>query len=185
MEQARQPTYSAAARGLHWITVGFVTLLIPVGVYMAYRGGTLDIWDGVTNNLYSAHKLAGFTLLWIIVARLVYRLVKGAPADEPTLEPWQKGIAHATHWGLYALLLAVPLAGWVGVSLYPSLGIFDLFSLPGIVSPNQPSAGTALMVHKLLGWGLGFLIVAHLLGVLYHAVIRKDGVLRRMMPKRG
>jgi cytochrome b561 len=185
MEPKTQLVYNATARGFHWITVAFVILLVPVGVYMAYRGGTLNIWDGVTNNLYSAHKLAGFTLLWIMVARLAYRLVKGAPADEPTLQPWQKVVAHATHWGLYGFLLAVPLAGWVAVSLYPSLGVFDLFNLPGIVSPNQQAAETALFVHKVLGWGLGLLIGAHVMGVLYHAVIRKDGVLRRMMPGRG
>ncbi|HXF55857.1 MAG TPA: cytochrome b, partial [Hyphomicrobiaceae bacterium] len=80
MREANQ-TFTSTARRFHWWTVAFVAVLAPVGIYMNYRGNVLGIFDEVTNALYSAHKLAGFTLLWMIVARLGYRLVRGAPAD--------------------------------------------------------------------------------------------------------
>lgn len=77
--------YSPVARALHWITVVAVFAMIPVGLAMSYRGNVLNIWDGLTNGLYSAHKLVGFLLLWLMVGRLAYRLLHGAPLDEPTL----------------------------------------------------------------------------------------------------
>jgi cytochrome b561 len=174
--------YSPAARHMHWVTAGIVFCMVPVGLYMTYRGNTLDIWDGLTNALYSGHKLTGLLLLLLVVLRLGYRFKNGAPPSEPSLEGWQKAASHLTHWSLYGLLLAVPLAGWMGISLYPSLGVFGLFNLPGLVSPDQDRAALAFLAHKWLGIVMGLLIVTHISAALFHHLIRKDGVLRRMLP---
>ena len=77
----RAAVYSPVARRFHWITVAAVFIMIPLGLGMTYRGNTLDIWDGLTNGLYSAHKLVGFLLLWLMAGRLAYRLLHGAPPD--------------------------------------------------------------------------------------------------------
>ena len=98
--------YSVAARRFHWWTVALLAVQIPFGLAMVYRGKGLNVWDATTNWLYSSHKLLGLIILLVVVARLSYRLTRGAPADEPTLEPWQKGVSHATHWLLYLLLIA-------------------------------------------------------------------------------
>lgn len=182
--QTPAAVYSPAARMFHWITVAFVFSMIPVGVIMADRGAR-NVWDGTTDFLYSSHKLAGFILMFLLIARLGYRLVKGAPPDEPSLPSWQKSIAHVTHWALYIVLFAKVLSGWVGISLYPSLSLFGLFSLPGIVSPDQASAATAFQAHKIFGFALAGLLAAHIGASLFHHFIRKDGVLRRMLPKRA
>jgi len=185
MDAHKEPlVYSAAARHFHWITVGFVFVMAPVGVIMAERGEQ-NIWDGTTNALYSGHKLAGFILLFILAARLGYRLIKGAPADEPTLEPWQKTVAHITHWAIYALLFALIFSGWIGISLYPALDIFGLFSLPGLVAPNQAAAAQPLFAHKIFGFALAGLVAMHIAASLFHHFVRKDGVLRRMLPKKA
>jgi cytochrome b561 len=180
-----QDVYHPAARHMHWLTVILIAGLVPVGLYMTYRGKTLNIWDGLTNSLYSGHKLTGFLLLWLIVARLLFRLTRGAPPDEPTLEPLQKIVSHIVHWALYGLLVAVPMAGWIGISLFPALGIFGLFDLPGLVAPNEDMAKRALLAHKFMAYALVGLIFAHTGAALFHHFIRKDGVLRRMLPKRN
>ena len=177
--------YAPVARMLHWITVGFVLALFPLGWAMTYRGNKLDIWDGLTNGLYSTHKLLGFTLFWIVIARLVYRLRNGAPPDEPTLEPWQRLASHITHWTLYGLLALVPLMGWIGISLYPARDIFGLFQLPALWTPNQPASKVVFEIHQTLGKIMLMLIIAHIGAALFHHFVRKDGVLRRMMPKRS
>jgi cytochrome b561 len=174
--------YSGGARHFHWLTAGFVFILIPVGLYMTSRGEATN-FDALTNTLYSSHKLGGFILLWIVVARLAYRFMNGAPADEPTLEPWQKTIAHLTHWGMYGLLLAVPLLGWLAVSLYPALGVPFGMSLPALTSPDQKMSETVFMFHKLGAIALGLAVLSHIGAALFHHFIRKDNVLRRMLPK--
>lgn len=175
-------TYSSAARHFHWWMVALIAVQVPVGLYMNYRGNILGIFDGLTNNLYSTHKLIGFSLLLIVIARLWYRLSHGAPADEPTLEPWQKVVSHLNHWAMYVLLLAVPLLGWFGVQLYPALDVFGLFSLPAVVSPDQATAERVFAVHKALALLLVLFIALHVGAALFHYLIRKDGVLNRMAP---
>ncbi|MBX9875165.1 MAG: cytochrome b/b6 domain-containing protein, partial [Beijerinckiaceae bacterium] len=77
------------------------------------------------------------------------------------------------------------LLGWVGVSLYPSLTVFGLFNLPALASPNQDLAGKVLDIHGTLAIVMGLLVCAHVGAALYHHLIRKDGVLRRMLPGLG
>ena len=178
---AGNEVYSPVARALHWLTVAFVAAMVPAGLIMTSRAEH-NVWDGLTNALYSSHKLAGVLLLTLVVVRLVYRFRHGAPPDEPTLAPWQKLVSHLTHWTIYVLLLAVPVLGWIGISLYPALDIFGLFKLPGLVSPNQPVSSTVFNLHKLGAFALVGLVGMHVGAALFHHFIRKDGVLRRMLP---
>ena len=173
---------SRTARFFHWSIVALIVVQAPIGVYMAYRGNTLKIWDAVTGGLYTSHKLIGVTILVVVLCRLAYRLTHGTPADEPTIEPWQKIASHLNHWGMYVLLLCVPIAGYIGISLYPALDILGLFSLPGVVEPNREASATAFLVHRLLGRLLVLLVAIHVAAALFHYLIRKDNVLARMLP---
>ena len=178
-------TYSVTARRFHWWTVVLVATQIPLGLYMTYRGNTLNIKDGLTNTLYNSHKVVGIIILVLVVARLIYRLTHGAPPDEPSLEPWQKGASHATHWMLYLLLLVVPIGGYIGISLFPALDIFGVISLPGLVSPDQDAASAVFYWHWLGAVVIVILVGVHVGAALFHYVIRKDGVLRRMLVRAG
>lgn len=173
--------YSPTARMFHWLTVAMVAVLVPLGLYMVWRG-TATNFDAMTGRLYDLHKMLGFLLLLLVIARLGYRLRNGAPPDEPTLEWWQKAAAHLTHWGLYALLLAIPMLGWTGVSLYGARSIFGIVSLPPLVAQNQDAATTVFLVHFLAAMLLVAMIGAHVGAALFHHLIRRDGVLRRMLP---
>ncbi len=180
--RAATEIYSPAARRFHWIVVGLLVLQVPIGYYMAYRGNDLNIWDGTTNSLYSGHKLLGLILLLIALARLGYRLVHGAPEPEPTLESWHRLASAVNHLGIYALLLLVPLLGWLGVSLYPALDIFGLFKLPGLMAPDQKLSEVVLEYHGYAALALVAFAGMHIGAALYHYLIRGDNVLGRMIP---
>jgi cytochrome b561 len=175
--------YRRASRFFHWLTVALIAVQLPVGLYMSYRGNTLDVWDKVTGALYNGHKLIGVTILLVVLCRLANRLMGGTPADEPTIEAWQKIASRLNHWGLYVLLICVPVAGYVGVSLFPALDLFGLFSLPAVVAPDKEAAKTAFLVHGLLARLLVLLIVVHVAAALFHHFIRRDNVLARMIPR--
>ena len=174
--------YGRIARFLHWLTVGLVAIQVPVGVVMTYRGNTLNVWDAVTGTLYNGHKLVGVTILLLVLCRLGYRLRHGAPPDEPTLEPWQRIVSRLNHWGMYVLLICAPVAGYIGISLFPALDIVGPLSLPAVTAPDKETAKTAFMVHKLLAVTLVLLIAVHVAAALYHYFVRKDNVLGRMIP---
>lgn len=173
--------YTPTARAYHWIVVALIALQVPVGLYMVYRGGTLNIWDATTNNLYSTHKLVGVIILLFVVLRLFYRLTAGAPHPEPTIEPWQKAVSELTHWAIYVLLLTVPILGYIGVSMYPALNLFGAFNLPALTAPDKAMAEEIFGWHAYAAFALIGLVTMHIGAALYHHIIRKDNVLGRML----
>lgn len=178
-------TYSPTARRLHWWTVAFLLVQIPLGFAMAYRGNDLNIWDGLTNTLYSSHKLIGLLFLLLIIVRLGYRLSHGAPADEPTLNIFEKIASHVTHWTLYALLLLVALGGVIGVSYYDARDVFGIFSIPAITTKDTDFAAKVFTWHKYGAIAILLLAGMHIAAALMHYVVKKDGVLSRMLPSAG
>src|SRR3546814_13075279 len=59
------------------------------------------------------HKWAGVSLLVLIVVRLAWRMSHKAPEFPLAMKPMARLAAHAAHWLLYALMLAIPLSGWL------------------------------------------------------------------------
>ncbi|MEQ8825969.1 MAG: cytochrome b [Filomicrobium sp.] len=174
--------YSPTARAFHWIVVALLAIQFPIGFYMVYRGSDLNIWDSVTNNLYSGHKLLGVIILAIVILRFAYRMMAGAPSPEPTLEPWQRVVSEITHWAIYVLLFAVPILGYIGVSMFPALNIFGAFNLPALTGPDKAMSKEVFALHAWGAFILGGLIVMHIGAAMQHNLIRKDNVLGRMLP---
>lgn len=180
-KQGQAARYSFAARALHWLVAAFVICMVPLGLYMVSRGAATN-FDALTGRLYDLHKIAGFTVLWLIVLRIIVRLTRGAPPPLATLTPFERMASTAVHHLLYVLLLVVPVLGWAGISAYPALNIFGLFNLPGILPANEALANKIFSVHGLLAQGLGLLALLHIAAALRHRFIKHDGVMRRMWP---
>ena len=62
--------------------------------------------------LFSIHRPLGIAILVLAVFRLGVRLWRGAPALPRDLPLLQVIAAKASHYLLYALLVAMPLIGW-------------------------------------------------------------------------
>src|SRR5436190_22018410 len=92
---------------LHWVTVLAIIGLALVGSNMG------DMHNGPQKiQVFALHKSVGLTVLALTLLRLAWRLVAGAPAMVP-MPRWQRLAAHGSHVALYALLLAMPLSGWL------------------------------------------------------------------------
>lgn len=177
---AAHETYSPRARLFHWLTVALIAIQIPLGVYMTGYGERTN-FAAPTAQMYDSHKLIGILILLLVIARLANRLLNGAPGDEPTLEPWQRIVSHITHWMIYALLLIVPLLGWLATSAYGPFQPFGI-PLPRLLADDQDLATRLYGMHELMAKLLFVLVLMHVGAALFHYVIRKDGVLNRMWP---
>jgi cytochrome b561 len=176
-------TYSVTARRLHWWTFTLLAVQIPVGLFMVRYGEATNFAEP-TPKLYDAHKLIGLAILLLAAVRLTYRLVHGAPSDEPTLQPWEKLVSHLTHWAIYALLFIVPLLGWLAISYY---GPFEPFGikLPALAAQDDAKATRTFFLHMVAAYALIVLLAMHVGAALQHYLIKKDGVLRRMWVRAG
>ncbi|HWV79857.1 MAG TPA: cytochrome b/b6 domain-containing protein [Hyphomicrobiaceae bacterium] len=176
-------SYSPLQRTLHWLIALGVIVMVPLGIYMVQRGAWSN-FDALTNTLYSWHKLIGFCLLWVIVLRIIVRLARGAPPPEPIHPILQFG-ATLSHFGLYVLLLLVPVLGWVGLSAYGAMDAALGITLPSIVAKNDALSETVLQYHGWAALLLGLVALVHIGAALMHRFIFKDGVFARMWPGAG
>lgn len=177
----RPLAYSGAQKLLHWVIALIVFVMIPVGIYMVWRGGATN-FDATTNQLYTAHKTFGFIVLLLAIARIVVRVRTGSPAPEASLTRLQVVASEAVHGLLYVFLLCVPLLGWAGASAYGARGVLGGFSLPEILGKNSVLGEMILKYHAYAAILLALLIGAHIGAALFHRLILKDGVLKRMLP---
>ena len=171
------PAYSMTARVLHWVTALVIALMIPLGVIIG------NDWGGpLQNSLHGLHESLGALLIPVVLARLGHRLTNPPlplPQDIPVL---QRFAAHVTHLGLYALLVAQPMVGWIAMSASGEpLTVLGLFALPPIGPENPVFSEQLFLLHSLIGFSIAGLIAAHIGAALYHHVVRKDRVLMRMI----
>jgi cytochrome b561 len=176
--QSYRRYYDGLQKSLHWIVALCVITIIPVGITMNRIEGDIQ------NTLFNFHKSLGALILMLMTLRLIYRLVKGVPKDTE-LPAFFRIVGGATHWILYALLIITPIMGYVANSAYgAATPFFGLFELPPIVGKNDALSETLFARHKLLGYATGLVAAAHIGAALFHYVIRRDGVLQRMLPGR-
>ncbi|MGL5446293.1 MAG: cytochrome b [Rhabdaerophilum sp.] len=173
--------YSGSQKALHWLIAFLILGMIPVGLYMTYRGAATN-FDALTNTLYTWHKTIGFVLLLLVLARIAIREMTGVPEPVSTLTPFERFASDAAHKALYVLMVLVPLLGWAAVSAYSARGVIFGFSLPQIMPENQALAGWLFTFHKAAAIGLALVMAAHIGAAMMHLIVKKDGVFRRMLP---
>jgi cytochrome b561 len=171
------PAYGTVAKLLHWLIVALVLAQFALGWTMP------DLPRGrPAEGLVSLHLSVGATILLVMVARLAWRLVHGAPPSIVAVV-WQRRLACTAHTLLYALLIAVPLAGWAWASAKGwSVSLFGTLELPALVPADWPYRRLAAGLHRNGGWAILALVGLHVLAALRHHVLLRDDVLRRMLP---
>ena len=175
----RTDHYPATSKLLHWLVAACVLITAGLAVAMTRidKGPTQD-------TLYNLHKSFGVLILILMLLRLINRLAAGALAPETEIDPWQKTVSSIVHSSLYVLLLAMPVVGYVANSAYgATTSFFGLFELPMMVSKNEGLATQLFTLHRWVGWFVILLVLTHIGAALYHHFIRRDAVLKRMLPR--
>ncbi|MFN4275412.1 MAG: cytochrome b [Ferrovibrio sp.] len=127
------------------------------------------------------HILAGLAMAALLLPRIAIRLrgVPPLPAATPVLELW---LARLAHLGLYAVMLVLPITGLAsilaGKRTVSVLGLFDLPSLTSL--PWLHEAAEA--IHEGAAKVFLLLLALHVAAAFWHALIRRDGVFRRILP---
>ncbi len=168
-------SYGSITKLFHWTMAIIILCLLVVGFLLE---------DLKMPILYKAHKAIGFLILLLAIARLLWRFANIVPGYDKSLPKWVALSAHIFHYGLYALMILLPLSAFIAsnAAQYPVSFMF-LFDMPSLFSAKDPAlAKTLMQAHSVLAIILVAAILAHLLAGLYHHFVRKDQVLLRMWP---
>lgn len=60
--------------------------------------------------------------------------------------------------------------------------LLRLAPLPALIAPDKGLAESVGSVHGALAWALLVVIALHVSGALFHALVKRDGVVGRMLP---
>lgn len=173
--------YSSVSIGLHWLM-----FILIVAVYACIELRELyPKGSEMRDMLKTWHFMLGLSVLLLVVVRLAARLVAGAkPAIIPPIAPWQAFLANLVHYALYALMLGLPIAGWLILSSAGKPIMFYGFELPALIAENKALSKQIKEIHETIGTLGYYLIGLHALAALVHHYILADNTLRRMLPSK-
>lgn len=173
--------YTTVAIALHWLIAALVIAQFALGWWMQEIPKQPP---GPRAAAFNLHKSLGLLVFGLMAVRVAWWWGHRPPALPP-MARWQAALARATHVALYVTLLALPLTGYLGSAFsgYP-------VKFFGVVLPSWAAKDAALKdamsaVHLVLAWTLGTAFVLHVAGVAKHALVDRDGLLRRMLPPVG
>jgi cytochrome b561 len=174
----RPSAYTRGAISFHWAVALLIFAAFPLGLYMHNLPLSPD-----KLKLFSYHKWIGITALILAVARVVWR-VNHRPPDLPTTMPrWERFSALAMHILLYAMILAVPLSGWLMSSATGFQTVwFGVLPLPDLIGKNKEFGRLLLELHQTLNFLLITLVGGHIAAALKHHFVAHDHILTRMVP---
>ena len=157
-------TYPRSLVVLHWTIVALILAqwLSSEGMEGFFRGADdTGIAPGFPGpSLALVHAGGGATILVLAIVRFAIRMRSRIPPPPRDLPPALQFISRFTHYGLYAMLVLLPLSGVVSLLV-------------------TPEAGDA---HEFLVKVLYALAAAHIAGALTHLLILRDGVFWRILP---
>jgi cytochrome b561 len=180
--------YSGVAIVLHWL----VALLILANLMMIWFVDRYpDAW---VRPVIDTHKSIGIVVLGLVLLRLLWRAGHRPPALPAAYPRSERLAAHAAHALLYAVILLLPLTGWIHDSAWKDapthpMRLFGLIPWPRISAIMHQPAATKESIHSVffafhqaLAYVLYALFVLHVGAALKHQLLDKEPELQRMIP---
>ena len=123
-------------------------------------------------------------LFALVVIRIGLRLALGTPGLPQEMSELERWAAKVAHLLLYALLVTIPVLG-ILLTWYrgDALSFFGLFTIPAPVSPDRDTARFIRELHSLCANLILILAGLHAAAALWHHYVRRDDVLKRMLPQ--
>lgn len=174
--------YTSTLIALHWLM-----LLLIAAVYACIELRVLfPKGSDLREALKMWHFMLGLSVLLLATLRLIVRIMSGpAPRITPPPKDWQQILARAVHFAMYALMLGMPLAGWLILSASSKPIPFFGLELPALAGENKVLSAQAKDFHEAVGIAGYFLFGFHAAAALFHHYFMRDNTLLRMLPPRN
>lgn len=172
--------YGSFSIGLHWLMfLLFIAVYALIELHEIYPKGS-----DPREAMKTWHFMIGMLIFWLTWLRLAARAPGQTPDIVPVPPNWQQLLAKLVHLGLYALMIVMPLTGWLLLSAAGKPIPFFGLELPSLIGENKGLAEQLKEVHEVIGTIGYYLIGIHVLAALYHHYLVRDNTLARMLPWR-
>jgi cytochrome b561 len=174
-------SYHPLSKTLHWAMALAIFGLLALGFVMSDMPLSPEKLQ-----YFSWHKWAGVSVFFLVWIRLIWRVITPPPAYPNSISRPLQILAHGGHFLLYALMLVIPLSGWLMSSAKGVQTVwFGVWPLPDLLSRDKELGKLLEWIHGSLNWVLIALIVGHVGAALKHHFIDRDDILTRMLPHKN
>ena len=98
--------YSLISKLLHWASAIILFVQIPLGFYL------VDLDFGPERlNIENIHVLVGLSIFYLVIIRLINKIISTSPKLEPSIFKGQKFLAKSNHILLYVTILSITISG--------------------------------------------------------------------------
>lgn len=173
MNTPNNTRFTLFSRLLHWTMAAMVLAMFGIGMLMVTSLGNYHA-------LVALHRPLGLAILLLVVVRFVNRLVNPPPPLPATVGRAERLAATAGEYTMYALMFLLPLVGWgmLSAAHYPI--VLGGGQLPEILPHGAALFAVLRKAHTGLAYLFFLTFMAHFAAVLFHAIVVRDGILKRM-----
>lgn len=167
--------YDGVAKTIHWIVALFMLVMLTFGWTLE------DLPEGEHEATLVIHSSLGISVLILMLVRLYWRTGHPPPPLPADMPRWQTVAANASHHSLYAFAILQPILG-IGQALFADFDVSPFGLGPLSIGANETLFGIFHALHGLNAILLIAIISIHVSAALYHHFVRRDTVLKRMLP---
>jgi cytochrome b561 len=171
----RAETYDRTSQVFHWALAVLIFFLI------AYHPSTEEGHAAPDALTIGIHVTLGFLVLFLVIARLIWRFRYASLPPEPVGSRWQRLLRQYVYIIFYVLMLLAPLAGIVvALAIEERVQVAWLLTMPQLIS-NDSVHAFLRSTHGMMADLLLYLGLLHFSAALYHQLYLKDKLLKRMI----
>ena len=166
--------YGLISKVLHWLSAILLLVQIPLGFYLV----DLDFGEQRIN-IENIHVIIGLSIFYIVILRLVNKILNPTPKLNPSIFKGQVFLAKMNHILLYLAILSITVSG-ILKKLFNGETLIIFFKEIQI-KDNFELADQFYNIHILSNYTILVLIVIHLMAVIVHRLFFKDNLLNKML----
>ena len=159
---------------LHWLSAILLLIQIPLGFYLV----DLDFGEERLS-IENIHILIGLSIFYIVIIRLLIKILNPTPKLDPSIFKGQKFIAKLNHILLYVAILSITISGILKklfngetlVIFFKEIRFQDNFFL----------ADQFYNIHILSNYTILGLISLHILAVIVHKLFFGENLLKKIL----
>jgi cytochrome b561 len=166
--------YSLISKLLHWASAIILFVQIPLGFYL------VDLDFGPERlNIENIHVLVGLSIFYLVIIRLINKIISTSPKLEPSIFKGQKFLAKSNHILLYVTILSITISG-IFKKLFNGETLVIFFREIQIIE-NFEVADFFYDIHIFSNYLLIALIIIHILAVIVHKLFFGDNLLKKIL----
>ena len=166
--------YGIISKVLHWLSAILLLIQIPLGFYLV----ELDFGEERIT-IENIHIILGLTIFYIVILRLVNKILNPSPRLGPSIFKGQIFLAKMNHILLYLAILSITISG-ILKKLFNGEALI-LFFKEIQIEDNFDLADQFYDIHIISNYIIITLIAIHLMAVIVHRLFFKDNLIKKML----